>query len=198
MHSFHSAVLNEFIWMLIMPAKLHECLSNNRKCSSEMVANVLAEEPCSNEWAFSRCLAIVSIGHRSSCILKQSLSRMGKERSQTMGMQVAISPVLPERAQLPPWALCWASLCKPCSYQSPQHEEKIDFEASSPSPPSVHAIDAKSSNSGDFASIISFPETKGNQITEVQEKCCSTTPWTRKMVKKPAPEKGGAWNATTP
>ena len=45
---------------------------------------LFADEPCSKEWPFSSCLAIVSIVHRSPCLFKQSLSRMGQERPQMM------------------------------------------------------------------------------------------------------------------
>ena len=129
--------------------------------------------------------------HWSFALQTVCLTHTRKRKTSDDGMQVAISKVLRERSRLPLWALCWASLSKACSCQSPQREEKTDFEASSPSPPSVHAIDAKSTNFGHFASTISFPEAKGNQITEVQGKCCPTRPWTRKMVKKPVPKKGG-------
>ena len=106
-------------------------------------------------------------------------------------MQVAISTVLPDVLDCHFERFSEHHYQRPALSQSPQCEEKTHFEPSSPSPPSVHAIDAKSNNFGHFAFTISFPEAKGNQITEIQEKCCPTRPRTRKMLKNRSQKRGG-------
>ena len=150
---------------------------------------LFADEPCSKEWPFSSCLAIVSMVHWSPCILKQSLT-YGKRKASDDGMQVAISEVLHERSIATLSALL-SIIVKDTLFSEPTTWGEDWFWDFFPFPTLGPCNWCLKAAILAICIHLQFPRGKRQSNHRSPRKCCLTTPWTRKMVKKPPPKKGG-------